>query len=90
MPRVAPELNMDTFWLYKNAHLIDQQWVVRAAGIRQRHIDQAQSLNLYITNQFTIRQVLNLYIKAWEENVKTIYYVRSQALEVEECEVCAS
>lgn len=88
--RVAPDLDAKTFWLYKNAHLIDQEWVVRAAGIRQRHIDQAQSVNLYITNEFTLRQVLMLYIHAWEYGVKTIYYVRSKSLEVEECESCAS
>ncbi len=90
MPRVAPELSMDTFWYYKNAHLIDQTWSIRACGVRQRHVDQAQSMNLYITNEFTLSQVLNLYILAWEQGVKTIYYIRSKSLEVEECEVCAS
>ena len=48
VPRVAPELSMDTFWYYKNAHHMDQTWSVRACGIRQRHIDQAQSMNLYL------------------------------------------
>lgn len=90
LPRVAPELTPATYWLYKEAHLIDQTYSVRAAGVRQRHIDQAQSVNLYITNEYTMRQVLNLYIQAWEEGVKTIYYVRSKALEVEECESCSS
>lgn len=90
IPRVAPDLSPATYWLYKNAHLIDQTWTVRAAGVRQRHVDQAQSLNLYITNEFTMRQVLNLYILAWEEGVKTIYYIRSKSLEVEECESCSS
>lgn len=90
VPRVAPELSMDNFWYYKNAHLIDQTWSVRACGIRQRHIDQAQSMNLYITNEYTFRGVLNLYLLAWEEGVKTIYYIRSRSLEVEECEVCSS
>ena len=90
LPRVAPDLNMDTYWFYKSAHQIDQTWTVRAAGIRQRHIDQAQSVNLYITNEFTFRQVLGLYLQAWKEGVKTIYYVRSKALEVEECESCSS
>ena len=89
-PRVAPALSDKTFWTYKGAYLIDQTWSVRAAGVRQRHIDQAQSLNLYITNDYTIRQVLNLYTLAWECGVKTIYYVRSKSLEVEECESCAS
>ena len=90
VPRVAPELSMKTFWYYKNAHLIDQTWSVRACGIRQRHIDQAQSMNLYITNEYTFRQVLKLYLLAWEQGVKTVYYIRSKSLEVEECEVCSS
>lgn len=90
MPRVAPELNLRSFWLYKNAHHIDQSWSVRAAGVRQRHVDQAQSMNLYITNEYTLRQILNLYLLAWEKGVKTIYYIRSKSLEIEECESCAS
>lgn len=90
LPRVAPSLSDRTYWLYKGAYHIDQSWSIRAAGIRQRHIDQAQSLNLYITHDYTMRGVLNLYLQAWECGVKTIYYVRSKALEVTECESCAS
>ena len=90
LPRVAPELSMDTWWYYKAAHLIDQSWSVRAAGLRQRHIDQAQSMNLYITTDYSMRQVLRLYLEAWKVGVKTIYYVRSKALEVEDCESCSS
>jgi len=90
VPRVAPELNNDNFWLYKSAHTIDQTWVIRAAGVRGRHIDQAQSLNIYITNDYSFRQILNLYVLAWEQEVKTIYYIRSKSLEVEECESCSS
>ncbi|TXF36234.1 ribonucleoside-diphosphate reductase subunit alpha [Collinsella sp. BA40] len=90
LPRVAPELSPATYWYYKPAHHIDQTWSVRAAGVRQRHIDQAQSMNLYITNDYTMRQVLDLYLEAWRRGVKTIYYVRSKSLEVEECESCSS
>ena len=90
LARLAPELGPDTWWYYKNAHEIDQSWSVRASGIRQRHIDQAQSMNLYITNDFTMKQVLSLYLLAWKEGVKTIYYIRSKSLEVEECESCSS
>ncbi len=90
VPRVAPGLSPDTFWLYKNAHYIEQTWSVKAAGVRQRHIDQAQSMNLYITNDYTLRQVLGLYILAWESGVKTIYYIRSKSLEVDDCEACSS
>ena len=90
LPRVAPELSINTWWYYKPAHTIDQTWSIKAASVRQRHIDQAQSMNLYITNEFTMRQVLNLYIEAWKAGVKTIYYVRSKSLEVEDCDSCSA
>lgn len=90
LPRVAPDLSLDTYYYYRNAHNIDQSFSVKACGVRQRHIDQAQSLNLYITNNYTLRQLFHLYVEAWEAGVKTIYYVRSKSLEVEECESCAS
>lgn len=90
LPRVAPELSDETYWMYKSAYLINQKWSIKASGVRQRHIDQAQSMNLYITNDFTMRQVLDLYLLAWKSGVKAIYYVRSKSLEVEECESCSS
>lgn len=90
LPRIAPELSDETYWMYKSAYLINQKWSIKASGVRQRHIDQAQSMNLYITNDFTMRQVLDLYLLAWKSGVKTIYYVRSKSLEVEECESCSS
>lgn len=90
VPRVAPGLNPRTFWLYENAHEIDQSWVVKSAGIRQRHIDQSQSINLYITTEYTMSRILKLYIEACKEGVKTLYYVRSKSLEVEECDSCSA
>lgn len=90
LPRTAPELSPDTYWYYKQAHQIDQSWSIKAAGIRQRHIDQSQSVNLWITNEYKMSQLLNLYILAWEKGVKTIYYVRSQALDPEDCESCSA
>lgn len=90
LPRVAPELSMATYWYYKQAHYIDQTWSVRAAGIRQRHIDQAQSFNFWITNDYKMSQLLNLYILAWKEGVKTVYYVRSKALDPEDCDSCSA
>ncbi len=90
IPRVAPDLSPENYWYYKSAHLIDQSWSIRAAGVRQRHIDQAQSMNFYITNDYTFRRVLELYLLAFEQGVKTVYYVRSKSLEVEDCAACSS
>ena len=90
VPRVAPGLNTKTFWLYENAYNIDQNISMRACGVRQRHIDQAQSVNVYITTEYTMRQILNIYLTAWEAGVKSLYYVRGKSLEVEDCDSCAS
>ncbi len=90
IPKTAPNLNDDNYWYYNPAYNIDQTWSVQMNGIRQRHIDQGQSFNLYITNNYTMRQIMNLYIEACKCGVKSIYYVRSKSLEVTECESCSA
>ncbi|MDD5937165.1 MAG: ribonucleoside-diphosphate reductase subunit alpha [Clostridiales bacterium] len=90
MPKTAPELNEQNFWYYKEAHTINQVYSIKACGIRQRHVDQAQSFNLYITPEYKAKDILNLYMEAWKNGVKTIYYVRNQSLEMDECTSCSS
>lgn len=89
-PKTAPDLSDENFWLYKEAHHIDQNWSIKACGIRQRHIDQAQSFNLYITPQVSAKDILQMYINSWKNGVKTLYYVRNQSLEMDECTSCSS
>ncbi|MBD1371556.1 ribonucleoside-diphosphate reductase subunit alpha [Hazenella sp. IB182357] len=90
IPQTAPNLNQETTWYYKEAHLIDQSYSIRAGGRRQHHIDQAQSLNLYITPETSAREFLDLYIESWENGLKTLYYVRNQSVDVEDCASCSS
>lgn len=90
IPKTAPNLNDDNYWYYNPAYNIDQAWSIQINGVRQRHIDQGQSFNLYITNNYTMRQIMNLYIEACKCGVKSIYYVRSKSLEVTECESCSA
>ncbi len=89
-PKAAPDLSSKNFWFYKEAHHIDQLYSIRACGVRQRHIDQSQSFNLYITPEVKAKEILNLYVEAWKNGVKTIYYVRNQSLEMDECTSCSS
>ena len=89
-PKTAHDLSAENFWYYKEAHTINQQWSIKACGIRQRHIDQAQSFNLYITPEMSAKEILDLYIAAWENGLKTIYYVRNKSLEMDECTSCSS
>ncbi|GEA32595.1 ribonucleoside-diphosphate reductase subunit alpha [Clostridium diolis] len=90
IPKTAPNLSEDNYWYYNSAYNIEQMWCVKMNGIRQRHIDQGQSFNLYITSSYTMRQIMNLYIEACKCGVKSIYYVRSKSLEVTECENCSA
>lgn len=86
----APDLSEKTIWYYKTAFRLDQNWSIRMAAARQRHIDQAQSFNLYVRPDIRAVDFLSLHLHAWKAGLKSTYYVRSQALTVEECEACSS
>ena len=91
--QVAPDLNPHTLPFYKGAHKIDQMWSIRAAAIRQRHLDQSQSMNIYATEGMDEQAFLNLYYEAWRLGVKTVYYFRNFTMDEEEqndpsCEAC--
>ncbi|KAB1439680.1 ribonucleoside-diphosphate reductase subunit alpha [Candidatus Galacturonibacter soehngenii] len=89
-PKAAPDLSDANFWLYKEAHHINQQYSIKACGVRQKHIDQAQSFNLYITPEVKAKDILDLYMESWKNGIKTIYYIRNQSLEMDECVSCSS
>ncbi len=62
--------------LYATAFEIDPRWLVEAAGRRQKWLDQAQSLNLYMREP-SGKKLDNLYKLAWVRGLKTTYYLRS-------------
>ncbi|WP_116114839.1 ribonucleoside-diphosphate reductase subunit alpha [Amycolatopsis ruanii] len=64
--------------LYATAFEIDSKWLVDAASRRQKWIDQAQSLNLYIAAP-SGRKLDELYRYAWHKGLKTTYYLRAKA-----------
>ncbi|TFE28109.1 ribonucleoside-diphosphate reductase subunit alpha [Cohnella luojiensis] len=90
IPQTAPNLSPENTWFYKEAHHIDQLWSIKAAGRRQRHIDQSQSFNLYVTPTISAKEFLDLYMAAWENGLKTVYYCRNKSLEVEDCVSCSA
>lgn len=90
IPQTAPNLSASNYWYYKEAHTIDQSWSIEACAARQRHVDQSQSFNLYITPDIKARDFLNLYLQAWRRGLKTLYYVRNQTVELEDCAACSS
>lgn len=76
--RIAPEWDPDHPLPYDAAHAIDQQWIVLAAAVRQRHLDQSQSVNLFVDQSISAKAYLELYLSAWRLGMKTVYYVRNR------------
>jgi ribonucleoside-diphosphate reductase alpha chain len=62
--------------LYATSFEIDARWLVEAASRRQKWIDQAQSLNLYMSEP-NGKKLDSLYKLAWVRGLKTTYYLRS-------------
>ncbi len=61
---------------YATAFEMDSRWLIEAASRRQKWIDQAQSLNLYMAEP-SGKKLDNLYKLAWVRGLKTTYYLRS-------------
>jgi ribonucleoside-diphosphate reductase alpha chain len=61
---------------YKTAFGIDYNWFLDAASVRQKWIDQAQSVNLFLAKP-DLKQLSHMYRAAWRKGLKTTYYLRS-------------
>jgi ribonucleoside-diphosphate reductase alpha chain len=61
---------------YPDIFEIDQTWLIRAAAIRGKWIDQAQSLNLFVSTP-NGKYLHELYMLAWRMGLKTTYYLRT-------------
>lgn len=91
MPITAPDLDHRTYAIYRrSAYILDQRWSIKQNAARQKHIDQSISFNFYVPHTIRASVLLDLHLQAWQSGLKTTYYVRSTASDVEECEWCQS
>ncbi|WP_339252209.1 ribonucleoside-diphosphate reductase subunit alpha [Sporosarcina sp. FSL W8-0480] len=91
LPVIAPDLDHNTYDVYRrSAYIVDQRWSIQQNAARQRHIDQAISFNIYVPNNIRASVLLDLHIQAWKSGMKSTYYMRSTASDIEECEWCHS
>ncbi|CAB4121741.1 NrdA Ribonucleotide reductase, alpha subunit [uncultured Caudovirales phage] len=79
---VDPSLSYGRPELCKEAFEIDQEWLIRAAAVRQKWIDQAQSTNLFVKSSIRGSDLAGMYMQAWKLGLKTTYYLRSQSKEL--------
>ncbi len=69
--------------VFKTFKELSQYEIILQASIRQKYIDQAQSLNINIPSNIPIKDVNNLIIEAWKLGIKSLYYQRSQSVSKE-------
>ena len=63
--------------VFKTFSEINQMEIINQAATRQLFIDQSQSLNVMINPETSAREINQLYIHAWENGIKSLYYQHS-------------
>jgi len=83
--------------VFKTFAEIPQMAIINQAAQRQKHIDQAQSLNVSIDpSEVSVKEINQLYIEAWKKGVKSLYYQNSVnaaqkfSRNILECKACES
>jgi ribonucleoside-diphosphate reductase alpha chain len=66
--------------VFKTFKEISQLEIIQQASIRQKFVDQGQSINLNISSDLAIKEVNRLLIEAWQLGIKSLYYQRSQSV----------
>ena len=82
IPVVVPNLSPDTWEYYIPSYDLNQNILIKAGAIRQKWIDQGQSLNIFLSLDKASGKYLNeIYMNAWRLGLKSTYYLRSQSPE---------
>lgn len=76
---IDPSLAYPAAHLVKSAYKIDQTWIIRGAAVRQKWIDQSQSINLFAKLGTKGSQLSSWYTLAWTLCLKTTYYLRNES-----------
>ena len=63
--------------VFKTFSEINQFEVINQASVRQRYIDQGQSLNIMVNPKTSAKELNDLHLYAWENGIKTLYYQHS-------------
>jgi ribonucleoside-diphosphate reductase alpha chain len=66
--------------VYKTFKEINQLDLIYQAGIRQQYIDQSVSLNLAFPTEATPKWINQVHIEAWNQGIKTLYYMRTESV----------
>lgn len=84
-----PFISRENLLFYKSAYYMDQEKIIDLVAEAQQHIDQGISTVLYVTSEASTKDLVRLYYYAWKKGLKSLYYVRTKNLNLEECETCS-
>jgi len=89
--RVAPKLSKENFWYYKEYINMNMSDVIDMMAVIYPWVDQSISFEWMIDpSRVSPAQLYSYYVKAWEQKIKTVYYVRSLSAEVKaDCVSCS-
>jgi ribonucleoside-diphosphate reductase alpha chain len=73
-------LDEHTKEVFRTGVEIDQKWVIQHAADRQQYICQSQSLNVFFPANVSKQELHAIHMSAWKKKVKTLYYLRSEAM----------
>jgi len=89
--RVAPKLDKENFWFYKEYINMDMNEVIEMMAVLYKWVDQSISFEWMIDPSKTSpAQLYQYYLKTWKSEIKTVYYVRSLSGEIKDnCVSCS-
>jgi ribonucleoside-diphosphate reductase alpha chain len=84
-----PFLSKQNVLFYKSAYNMDQKKIIDLVSVIQPHVDQGISTVLFVTNNTTTSELAHYYYYAFKKGLKSLYYVRTKNMTLEECESCS-
>ena len=88
---VAPKLNQDNFWYYKEYQNLEMKDVIAMIATIYKWIDQSISFEWMLNPEKTSpKELYDWYLLAWKQGIKTVYYLRSMSGEIkDDCVSCS-
>ena len=88
IPTIVPNFRKNNQY-YKKSFDCDQKNLLKNAAVRQKWVDQAQSVNVYISKPDSLKEMSDLHLFGFHHGLKTFYYQKSQKEDTETiCESC--
>ena len=76
--RQLPCLTDDEKKVFVTAYEVSPMWIIEHASVRQKHVCQSQSINLFMPSGTALQELSDVHMKAWKSGLKSLYYCRAK------------